>query len=80
MVMLRYVAFLCPDCTGGNADNIAMRVRGLYQNDLPAMYQRGSCPIGDLQERPSGSSGSINYPYVFLINIFTLVSIFVLVN
>ena len=78
MVML--ATFLCPDRTGGNADNIAMRVRGLYQNDLPSMYQRGSCAIGDLQERPSGGSRSINYPYVFLINIFILISIFVLVN
>ena len=62
-----------------------MRVRQLYQDDLPTMYQRGSCAAGDLQERPSsppsstppGGSGSINYPYVFLINIFILVSIFV---
>ena len=79
-VTCHYIAFLCPDRTGGNADNIAMRVRQLYQDDLPAMYQRGSCTAGDLQERPPGGSGSINYPYVFLINIFILVSIFVLVH
>ena len=39
---------------GSNADSIAMRVRQLYQNDLPSMYQRGECAEGDLQQRSGG--------------------------
>ena len=33
-----------------------MRVRQLYQNDLPSMYQRGECAEGDLQQ--SGGDGN----------------------
>ena len=72
-----------PYHAGGSADNTAMRVSQLYQDDLPTMYQRGTCPNGDLQERPTGGRGGrgfINSPYVFLMNIFILISIFVLVN
>ena len=56
-----------------------MRVKQLYQNDLPSMYQRGGCNDGDLQER-TGSGSFINKPYVILANILILVAIFVLLN
>ena len=39
---------------GSNADSIAMRVRQLYQDDLPSMYQRGECAEGDLLQRNGG--------------------------
>ena len=64
---------------GVNADSIAMRVRQLYQNDLPSMYQRGECAEGDLQQRVDGG-GFINKPFGFLMTILMLVSIFVLLH
>ena len=82
--MLSYKFHFSVLTIGDNADNTAMRVTQLYQDDLPTMYQRGTCPRGDLQERPTErpteGRGFINSPYVFLMNIFVLVSIFVLVN
>ena len=66
---------------GSNADNIAMRVRQLYQDDLPSMYQRGECVEGDLRQRTGGDGnggGSINRPFGFLITMLILISIFIL--
>ena len=51
---LMHILFIFPT-TGVNADSIAMRVRQLYQNDLPSMYQRGLCPVGDLQQRSTAT-------------------------
>ena len=66
---------------GSNADSIAMRVRQLYQNDLPSMYKRGECAEGDLRQRTGedgNGGGFINRPFGFLITILILISIFVL--
>ena len=59
-----------------------MRVRQLYQSDLPSVYQRGGCDDGDLQQgtRGNGSGSFINKPHVILANILILVAIFVLLN
>ena len=59
-----------------------MRVRQLYQNDLPSMYQRGGCSEGDLQQRTGGDRGGgfINETFGFLTIILICVSIFVLQN
>ena len=73
---------------GSNADSIAMRVRQLYQNDLPSMYQRGECAEGDLQQRSGGDGnggdgnggGFINRPFGFLTTMLILISIFILLN
>ena len=68
---------------GSNADSIAMRVRQLYQDDLPSMYQRGGCAEGDLQQRSGGDNnggGFINRPFGFLTTMLILISIFILLN
>ena len=83
-----HILFLSPT-TGGNASSIAMRVKQMYQDDLPGMYQRGSCPMGDLQQRPSvaptptttpTAAGFISNPCVLLTNFMLLLSIFILLN
>ena len=66
---------------GVNADSIAMRVRQLYQDDLPSMYQRGGCAEGDLQQRSGGDDnggddnggGFINRPFGFLTTMLILI-------
>ena len=59
-----------------------MRIRQLYQNDLPAMYQRCGCMNDDLQQRTGGDNDGnfINKPHVFLANILMLIVIIVLLN
>ena len=64
---------------GGSANSIAMRVRQLYQNDLPERYQRGSCAMGDLQEHTT-AAGFISNPCALLISLMLLLSIFILLN
>lgn len=77
-------------CLLGSANNIAVRVRQLYQDDLPRMYQRGGCPVGDLRQRttsptpspttPPGGRALINNPFVFQIYFCLLVSVILLLQ
>jgi len=65
-----------------------MRVRQLYQDELPAMYRRGMCPDGDLQQSrddggdvPNRPGGDLTMqPHAYLTIFLLLVSIFVLLH
>ena len=75
--LLFYVCSLSFPTTSGSADSIAMHVRQLYQDDLPSMYQRGSCPMGDLQQHPTAvptptAAGFVSNPCVLLPNFMLL--------
>ena len=78
-VVLCIFSFFC------SADSIVMHVRQLYQDDLPSMYQRGSCPMGDLQQHPTvvptpTAASFVSNPCVLLPNFMLLLSMFILLN
>ena len=60
--------------TKADADAISMKVQRLNQNRLPQMYQRGSCPEGDLRE----SGSFIMQPQLLLLVILAAMSCYIL--